>query len=163
MIGFNYDFNSITSGSELAQAYYVIGTYTISPLYNALIDLFPFIRKLPFSFNVRYNNSLKIIRTISENLVIEHKNNPIRGKDLLSLLIEANEIAPYNERLTHDELIYQLREELINTFPDCDHQPTFDEIEKLKYLDCVFKETLRVIPPGNIKYHVLKSLVSKTN
>ncbi|CAG8681172.1 25450_t:CDS:2, partial [Racocetra persica] len=180
-VGFNYDFNSITSGSELAQAYYVIGTYTTSPLYNALIDLFPFIRKFPFSFNVRYNNSLKIIRTISENLVIEHKKNPIRGKDLLSLLIEANEIAPDNERLTHDEPICQiktllitghettsislswalyflaknpkcqdqLREELINAFPDSDHHPNFDEIEKLKYLDCVFKETLRVIPPGN--------------
>jgi cytochrome P450 len=42
-----------------------------------------------------------------------------------------------------------LREELVKAFPDkSKFNPTFDEINALKYMDCVVKETLRLFPPG---------------
>src|SRR2546423_15028214 len=42
-----------------------------------------------------------------------------------------------------------LREELVKAFPDkLNFNPTFDEINSLEYLNCVFKETLRLIPSG---------------
>ncbi|KAF0538640.1 cytochrome P450 [Gigaspora margarita] len=179
LIGFNYEFNSLKVKSELAKAYEIMSSYNTSPLFGVLIDFFPFVRKLPFDYNIRYNNSLKIANKISENLVIEHKNNPIKGKDLLSLLVETNEVIPDYEKLTHDELVSQiktillaghettsitlswalyflaknpkyqdqLRDEIIKAFPDQNHQPTLDEIDQLKYLECIFKETLRIIPP----------------
>ncbi|CAG8762661.1 11552_t:CDS:2, partial [Racocetra persica] len=43
-----------------------------------------------------------------------------------------------------------LRKEVLEIFSDCNHFPTFDEIESLKYLECVFKEILRIIPPYEI-------------
>ncbi|CAG8839109.1 19435_t:CDS:2, partial [Cetraspora pellucida] len=41
----------------------------------------------------------------------------------------------------------RLRKEVLDILIDSNHYPTFDEIEHMKYLDCVFKETLRIIPP----------------
>jgi len=41
-----------------------------------------------------------------------------------------------------------LREELVKAFPDkSKFNPTFDEINALKYMDCVVKETLRLFCP----------------
>ncbi|CAG8712433.1 25014_t:CDS:2, partial [Gigaspora margarita] len=152
LAGFNYEFNSTTSESELAKAYKVIANLNPSPLYMALINLFPFIRQLPTAYNNQYYNAIKTINKISEKLVVEQKNTPDQGNDLLSLLIKANENLPVVEQLTHNELVSQdrLREELLNIFTDRNHFPTFDEIEQLKYLECVFKETLRIIPPYEI-------------
>ncbi|CAG8468662.1 13815_t:CDS:2 [Gigaspora margarita] len=147
LIGFNYEFNSLKVKSELAKAYEIMNSYNTSPLFGVLIDFFPFVRKLPFDYNIRYNNSLKIASKISENLVIEHKNNPIKGKDLLSLLVETNEVTPDHEKLTHDELVSQ-------AFPDQNHQPTLDEIDQLKYLECIFKETVRIIPPSQVIHRI---------
>ncbi|CAG8665287.1 16113_t:CDS:2, partial [Cetraspora pellucida] len=179
LVGFNYEFNSITSESELAHAYKLLVNYNRSPLYMVLVNLFPFIRKLPTSYNVKYFNSLKTINDVSEKLVTDQKNSPVRGTDLLSLLIKSNDNLPVDEQLTHSELISQvmtflisghetnsitlswalyflaknpdtqdrLRKELSDVLTDRDYYPTVDEIEQLKYLDCVSKETLRVTPP----------------
>ncbi|RIB21087.1 cytochrome P450 [Gigaspora rosea] len=146
---------------------------------------------------MQYNNSIKIIKNVSERLVAEQKNATVRGKDLLSLLIKANENLPVDEQLTHNELLSQvmtlliaghettsvalswtlyfiaknadvqdrLRKEILEIFTDRNHFPTFDEIEQLKYLDCVFKETLRIVPPvpgvlrSNLKDEVLNGYV----
>ncbi|RIB19718.1 cytochrome P450 [Gigaspora rosea] len=43
----------------------------------------------------------------------------------------------------------RLRKEIFEIFTDCNHCPTFDEIDQLKYLECVYKEILRIAPPGN--------------
>ncbi|RIB08315.1 cytochrome P450 [Gigaspora rosea] len=179
LVGFNYEFNSTASDSELAQAYKQMFSRNPSPVYTAIVDFFPIIRKLPIPYNNRFNKSVNIVKNVSERLIAEQKNSPIQGKDLLSLLVKANEKLPIDEQLTHDELIGQvmtllvaghettgtaitwavyllaknpdiqsrLRKELVDTFADRNHQPTFDEIEHLKYLDCVLKETLRIMPP----------------
>ncbi|RIB05119.1 cytochrome P450 [Gigaspora rosea] len=186
LVGFNYEFNSLKVKSELAKAYEIMSSYNRFPLFSVLIDFFPFVRKLPFDYNIRYNNALKVVSKISENLVIEHQKNSIKGKDLLSLLVEVNEVTPNNEKLTHDELVSQiktlllaghettsialswalyflaknhnyqdqLRDEIIKAFPDQNHQPTLDEIDQLKYLECIFKETLRIIPPTQVIHRI---------
>ncbi|KAF0542319.1 cytochrome P450 [Gigaspora margarita] len=197
LVGFNYEFNSTTSGSELAQAYKAIVNRNPSFLYSAFEAFFPFIRKLPIPYYNQYNNSIKIIKNVSERLVDEQKDAAVRGKDLLSLLIKANENLPVDEQLTHNELLSQvmtlliaghettsvalswtlyfiaknadvqnrLRKEILEIFTDRNHFPTFDEIEQLKYLECVFKETLRIVPPvpgilrSNLKEEVLYGYV----
>ncbi|KAF0542320.1 cytochrome P450 [Gigaspora margarita] len=201
LVGFNYKFNSTTSDSELAQAYKILVNRNPSPLYTALEENLSFIRKLPITYYKQHYDSLKTIRNISEKLIAEQKNSTVRGKDLLSLLVKANEQLPFDEQLTHEELISQvmtlliaghettstslswalyfiaknpdiqdrLRNEILEVFTDRNHFPTFDEIEQLKYLECVFKETLRIIPPApamlryNIKDEIMDGYVVPKN
>ncbi|CAG8743267.1 5633_t:CDS:2 [Gigaspora margarita] len=174
--------------SELAEAYdSFVGCF--SPLYMALMGLFPFIRKLPIDLNNRYFGSIKVIHNFSKKLVAERKTALIKGKDLLSLLVKANEKFPVDQQLTNNELIGQimtiliaghettsnalswvlyflakhsdtqdhLRKEVLDIFTNSNHFPTFDEIEHLKYLDCIFRETLRIVPPK------IKSKISSNN
>ncbi|RIB26170.1 cytochrome P450 [Gigaspora rosea] len=180
LVGFNYEFNSTTSESKLNQAYSSIINAKPPPiLFLALLDFFPFIGNIPNPYMNQFNESVKFIKNTSERLVSEQKNNPVQGKDLLSLLVKANENLPVDEQLTHDELIGQvmtfllgghettstalywalyflaknrdtqdrLRKELLDVLTDCNHFPTYEEIENLKYLECVLKETLRLTPP----------------
>ncbi|RIB21091.1 cytochrome P450 [Gigaspora rosea] len=180
LVGFNYKFNSTTSDSELAQAYKTLVNRNPSPLYRALEEN---------------------LSNISEKLIADQKNSTVRRKDLLSLLVIANEQLPVDEQLTHEELISQvmtlliaghettstslswtlyflaknpdiqdrLRKEVLEVFTDRNHFPTFDEIEQLKYLECVFKETLRIIPPApamlryNMKDEIMDGYVVPKN
>ncbi|RIB16608.1 cytochrome P450 [Gigaspora rosea] len=107
LVGFNYEFNSTVSKSELAQAYKFLVNRNLSPLYVALIDLFPFIRKLPIASNNQYYDSIKIIKNISERLVTEQKNSSVRERFIV-LLVKTNESWPIDEQLTHDELVSQV-------------------------------------------------------
>ncbi|CAG8646306.1 2032_t:CDS:2, partial [Cetraspora pellucida] len=77
LVGFNYEFNSLTYGSELGRAHNAISEYDLTPIYSALTDCFPFIRKIPFSFNIKYLNGLKVAKNISEKFVTDRKNNHI--------------------------------------------------------------------------------------
>ncbi|KAF0497170.1 cytochrome P450 [Gigaspora margarita] len=179
LVGFNYEFNSTTSDSELAKAYRTLLGRNPSPLFVAFANTLTFIRKLPITVNNQFNDSIKTINNISEKLVAEQKNAPVRGKDLLSLLVKENESLPVYEQLTHEELVSQvmillaaghettsttlswalyflakypdiqdrLRKEVLGVFTDRNHFPTIDEIDQLKYLECIFKETLRIVPP----------------
>ncbi|KAF0542315.1 cytochrome P450 [Gigaspora margarita] len=179
LVGFNYEFNSTTSESELAHAYKALVGRNTSFLFRTVESFFPFIRKLPIPYYTDFYDSIKTIKKVSEKLISEQKNSTIQGKDLLSLLVQSNEKLPVDEQLTHNELISQvmilllaghettstalswalyflaknpdvqdrLRKEVVELFTDRDHFPTFDEIEQLKYLECVFKETLRIVPP----------------
>ncbi|CAG8537123.1 25923_t:CDS:2 [Gigaspora margarita] len=176
LVGFNYEFNSTTSDSELAKAYRTLFGLNPSPLFAAFAHILPFIRKLPININNQFYDSIKIINNISEKLVVEQKNAPVRRKDLLSLLVKENESLPVYEQLTHEELVSQvmillaaghettstalswalyflakypdiqdrLRKEVLDVFTDRNHFPTIDEIDQLKYLECIFKETLRI-------------------
>ncbi|CAG8813020.1 43974_t:CDS:2, partial [Gigaspora margarita] len=159
IVGFNYEFNSTKTTTELAQAYQT---------------------KLQTPDNKRYNEAIEVIQNASAKLVDEKKHATVLGKDLLSLLVKSNEKVPVDEQLTYNELLGQvmtlliaghettstalswvlyflaknpdaqdrLRKEVLDVLADRDHMPTFDEIEHLKYLECVFKETLRIVPPG---------------
>ncbi|CAG8546692.1 19394_t:CDS:2 [Cetraspora pellucida] len=182
LVGFNYEFNSITSDSELARAYHSITNKRPSFLYMELLNIFPFIKKIPTSYNNQYWNSIKTIDNVTEKLIAEQKNATVRGKDFLSLLIKINENLSINEQLTHKGLrsmvmtllfaghettsslltwaLYylakipdiqdHLRKEVLDKFPDRNYFPTFEEIDHLKYLECVFKESLRISPPDEI-------------
>ncbi|CAG8775193.1 7157_t:CDS:2 [Cetraspora pellucida] len=178
-VGFNHKFNSTTTESELAKAYKCLNNRNLTPLYMALISLFPFIRKLPIYDHNEYLDSLKIITNVSEKLITDKKTSSVRGTDLLSLLTNANDNLPVDEQLTHYELVSQvmtlliaghettsttlswalyflaknpdiqdhLRKEILDIFPDRDYHPTFDQIEQLKYSECILKEILRIVPP----------------
>ncbi|CAG8598347.1 17170_t:CDS:2 [Racocetra fulgida] len=170
LVGFNYEFNSTTSESELAQAYNALANNTNSSIYLALLRFFPSLRKIPTSHNNKQLNSIKTINNTTERLIAEQRSSLVRGTDLLSLLVKANDSLPVDQQLTHKELTGQttstaiswalyflakspdaqdrLRKEVLEILVDRDHCPTFDEIEHMKYLDCVFKEALRLIPPG---------------
>ncbi|GBC03524.1 hypothetical protein RclHR1_05180001 [Rhizophagus clarus] len=188
IVGFNYEFNSLTSQNELAEAYDVIWNFNTTPLaitITILSSVIPFIRKIPISTNIRHDNAIKVVERISMKLYKERcqdvKENKLVGKDLLSLLIMINQDLPIEEKMTDEELKFQimtflaaghettssavswalhllaqhpdeqdlLREELVKAFPDkSNFNPTFDEINSLEYLNCIVKETLRLIPPA---------------
>ncbi|CAG8765479.1 38763_t:CDS:2, partial [Gigaspora margarita] len=179
IVGFNYEFNSTKTTTELADAYTTVVMRNPSQIYETFEGFFPFIKNLPTTHNRRYNNAIKVIHNASAKLVDEKKNATVLGKDLLSLLVKANEKLPIDEQLTHDELLSQvmtilfaghettstalswvlyflaknpdaqdrLRKEILDVLTDRDQMPTFDELEHLNYLECVFKETLRIVPP----------------
>ena len=110
-LGFNYEFNTLTSTSELAKAY---NSFTNAPITASLIifsilsNYIPYIRKIPADVNKKFNNSCKIIDRVSKQLVEEKynqaKDNKLNDKDLLSLLININETLPVEEKMADDEL-----------------------------------------------------------
>ncbi|CAG8816740.1 11595_t:CDS:2, partial [Racocetra fulgida] len=103
--------------------------------------------EFPTFDNNKYQDSLKTIYNISEKLLAEQKNSPVRETDLLPLLTKANDNLPIDKQLTHNELVNHLHKEILDIFPDCDYHPAFDQIEHLKCLECVFKKVLRIILP----------------
>ncbi|RIB09268.1 cytochrome P450 [Gigaspora rosea] len=133
LIGFDLNFNSINSPSKLAKSYAILSESDLSPLYVALIDIFPFIRKIPFSFNVKYYNALGDINDISAKIFDKIKNNPTHKKTFISLLLQANEKLQDNEKLSDHDLLNQV---------------------SLKYLDSFYRETLRVVPPLPIHFRI---------
>ncbi|CAG8835289.1 8947_t:CDS:2, partial [Gigaspora margarita] len=104
-IGFNYEFNSTTTETELAKAYNFVTSRDQSALYLYLSRLLPFIRKLPTRDNNKFYDSVNTINNISERLLADQKNSPVQGTDLLSLLVKANYQLPVNEQLTHREVV----------------------------------------------------------
>ncbi|CAG8703025.1 5234_t:CDS:2 [Gigaspora margarita] len=176
LVGFNYEFNSTTTDSELSRAYHSILGEKSSFIFLGLIEYFPFLGKISTPKNNKYWNSINTIYNVADNIITEQKNTLIRGKDLLSLLVKSNENLPADEQLTHNELrtghgttstvlswtLYflaknpdiqdQLRKEILDVFIDPNHFPSFEEIDQLKFLECVFKEALRITPPCMIQY-----------
>ncbi|CAG8442169.1 10345_t:CDS:10 [Acaulospora morrowiae] len=188
LVGFDYSFNNLTSSNELATAYDEIFNYEPTPLNTALKILatfIPFVRKIPFSINLRLDRAIKVVEKRSMQVIQEKKNlaskGKLQGRDLMSLLININENEKEDaEKMTDLELQYQvgvediiflvftlfpaftssmiftdndnprcqekLRQELIAAFPDPKFKPTFDDLNGLEYLNCVFKEVLRLAP-----------------
>ncbi|CAG8521553.1 5861_t:CDS:2, partial [Scutellospora calospora] len=111
--------------AELAQAYETItGLQTPSSLALMTMSTFiPFIAKLPFEYNIRFQNSLKVVKEYSDKIVIERKNKLAQGKldeqDLLSVLVGFNDKLPDAEKLTHEELRGQ-----VMTFLVAGHETT---------------------------------------
>ncbi|PKY39665.1 cytochrome P450 [Rhizophagus irregularis] len=120
LVGFSYEFNSLTSPNELAQAYDSILNRPPSTLriaINMLSARFPFIRSLPLKTTQRFKNACQVIGRVSKELVDvkykESENGELKGKDLLSLLININKTLPIEEKMTDEELKYQIMTFLI--------------------------------------------------
>ena len=114
-LGFDYEFNSSTSSNELAEAYDYLTDPKPSILRIVLIiiaNYIPFIRKIPIDANKKFISSINIIRRASKELVEEKYRKAeigeLNGKDLLSILIRTNKTLPVEERMTDDELKYQV-------------------------------------------------------
>ena len=115
-LGFNYEFNSLTSQNELAEAYNAVwglNATSMGMTITVLSSYFPFVRSIPIPVNNRVNNGVKVIERVSENLIKEKeqeaKTNKLEGKDLLSLLININQSLPLEEKMTNEELKYQVK------------------------------------------------------
>ncbi|CAB4416759.1 unnamed protein product [Rhizophagus irregularis] len=126
LVGFNYEFNSLTSKNELAEAYDTIWNFNSTPLaitITLLSTVIPFIRQIPISTNIRFNNAIKVVERISMKLYEERcqevKDNKLVGKDLLSLLIMINQDLPIEDKMTDEELKFQ-----IMTFLAAGHETT---------------------------------------
>src|SRR5581483_11156367 len=93
LLGFDYEFNSLTSRNELAEAYGTVLNLPMSGIpiiISILSNYIPFIRKLPLNINKKFNNSIKVIERVSKKLIEEKedvKNKKLNRNDILSLLI----------------------------------------------------------------------------
>jgi hypothetical protein len=107
----------LTSSSELADAYANLLNFFFSPtafriILRVLSGRFPFVRKIPTNDYERFNNACKVIERVSKQLIEEKfrkdKNNELNENDLLSIIIKTNKTLPVEEKMTDDELRYQV-------------------------------------------------------
>ncbi|KAF0546601.1 cytochrome P450 [Gigaspora margarita] len=161
LVGFNYELNSLTTKSELAEAYDEI-TNTNKSYWDVLIILlsgyFPFVRKIPITSNIRFMNAIKTVGKISENLVKERKNKiakgELKGNDLLTLIIKLNEDLSKDEKMTDDEIKYQ-----IMTFLAAGHHTTSQSLSWSLYFlskhpeiqDRLREELVQAFPDPNFQ------------
>jgi hypothetical protein len=119
-LGFGHSFNTLTSPSELARAY--AASFSNLAMFNFIIGVLgnyvPFIRKLPLAANKRFDNILKVVERESQKIIDEKyeadKNNKLGENDLLSALININKTLPAEEKMTDQELKYQVAKEIYN-------------------------------------------------
>ncbi|CAG8618806.1 394_t:CDS:2 [Acaulospora morrowiae] len=123
IVGFNYQFNSLTTTNELATAYEMVfhPKNRENLIIRILSNNFPMFEKLPIKSNIQKKEALKIIHNVSENLVRERleeaKRGELQGTDLLTMLVKINEQA--EEKMSFDELKNQ-----IMTFLAAGHETT---------------------------------------
>ena len=79
---------------------------------NAISSYIPFVRRIPLEINKKIDHASEVANRISKELVEEKyreaENKKLNKKDLLSLLININKTLPIEERMTDDELRYQV-------------------------------------------------------
>ncbi|CAJ0769605.1 16669_t:CDS:2, partial [Entrophospora sp. SA101] len=114
LVGFQYEFNSLSSENELATAYEELFNPKLTFknfLLMAISDKFKWIRSLPFEANLRLINAVKVTEKISLHLIKEKQKQAqlkkLEGKDLLSLLINSNQDLPPEEKISELELKHQ--------------------------------------------------------
>ena len=105
----------MTSPNELAEAY---NSLTGAPrsffriAINRLSPYIPFIRDIPIGVNKRFKSACVVIDRVSKELIREEYNEAekgeLKGNDLLSLLININKTLPIEEKMTDEELKYQV-------------------------------------------------------
>jgi hypothetical protein len=78
-----------------------------------LSNFIPFIRKIPIDINRQFRDNCAVIDRVSRKLVEdkykEAENGELKGKDLLSFLININKELPIEEKITDKELRYQVK------------------------------------------------------
>ncbi|CAG8488177.1 18796_t:CDS:2 [Rhizophagus irregularis] len=144
LVGFSYEFNSLTSSNELAAAYESLFNKQLSILQIAVMmaaTYIPIIKDISTAMDVNFKNACEVISRVSRQLIMTflmagHETTSIAISWALYLLAQ------------HPHEQDKLREELVKAFPDkSNFNPTYDEINSLEYLNCVIKENLRLIPP----------------
>ena len=79
---------------------------------SILSNYIPLVRKIPLDENKRFNDACKVIERVSKRLMEEKYNeakiDKLHGNDLLSLLINISKSLPIEEKMTDDELKYQV-------------------------------------------------------
>ncbi|GBB83832.1 hypothetical protein RclHR1_01050006 [Rhizophagus clarus] len=114
LVGFNYEFNCLTSQNELADAY---STLMSSPsilglLIGRLSNYLPFIRSIPIEANIKFNHARAIVSRESKELIAkkskESEEGELKGNDLLSILFNINKTLPIEEQMTDEELRNQI-------------------------------------------------------
>src|ERR1043165_3700625 len=101
ILGFNYEFNSLTSKNELADAYSLVtNRNSLDFLLGILTNYIPYVREIPIDANKKFNYACEVVDRVSRNMVEEkYKNIESAENDLLSLLININKTLPTEERL----------------------------------------------------------------
>ncbi|PKY16233.1 cytochrome P450 [Rhizophagus irregularis] len=120
-VGFNYEFNSLTSSNDLADAYASLFNNKTNPVLRIFVSILssyiPLVRKIPIDENRKFNNACSVIHRVSKKLMEEKyneaKNGELKSKDLLSLLININKTLPAEEKMTDEVLQYQIMTFLI--------------------------------------------------
>jgi hypothetical protein len=116
-LGFNYEFNALTSSNnELAAAYDSVTNVRnqfLRIIMSVLSNYISFIRYIiPIEMNRKFINACAVIDRISKKLIREKykeaENGELKGNDLLSLLININKTLPAEEKMTDEELKYQV-------------------------------------------------------
>ena len=110
-LGFSYEFNSLTSSNELAEAYEFLMTPSRA-IFSFIAGSIPFATQIPIDHNIRMDNACKVVEHESKRIIEkkyhEDKNNKLNGRDLLTLLININKTLPAEEKMTDEELKYQV-------------------------------------------------------
>ncbi|GBB94346.1 hypothetical protein RclHR1_02340003 [Rhizophagus clarus] len=130
LVGFNYEFNSLTSSNELATAYDSLFNQPATKLRIAMSLLsryVPLIRQIPIDINKKFRDSYdeELKYQIMTFLIAGHETTNVTTCWALYLLAQH----PHEQDL--------LREELVKAFPDkSNFNPTYDEINSLEHLNC---------------------------
>ena len=104
----------MTSPNELAEAYNSLASARtiLTVVIGRLSVYIPFIRNIPIDVNRRFKNASIVIDCVSKELIREKYNEAekgeLKGNDLLSLLININKTLPIEEKMTDEELKYQV-------------------------------------------------------
>ncbi|CAJ0759978.1 9036_t:CDS:2, partial [Entrophospora sp. SA101] len=106
VIGFQYEFNSLSSENELATAYEALFNVKLTFknfMLMVISNKLKWFRSLPFEENIKMTKSVKVIERISLQLIRERQKQAqlkkLEGKDLLSLLININQDLPPEEKI----------------------------------------------------------------
>jgi hypothetical protein len=79
---------------------------------SILSNYAPFVRKIPIDINKKFKEKCSVIDRESKKLVeVKYKeavNGELKDNDLLSLMINTNKILPIEEKMTDEELKYQV-------------------------------------------------------
>lgn len=79
---------------------------------NIISNYAPFVRKLPLEVNKKFRKECQIIDRESKKLVEERckeaENGELKKTDLLSIIINTNKTLPIEEKISKDELKYQV-------------------------------------------------------
>nr|CAG8481544.1 9731_t:CDS:2 [Entrophospora candida] len=135
LVGFQYEFNSLSSENELATAYEALFNVKLtfkSFMLLVISNKLRWFRSLPFEENIKMTKSVKIMTFLAAG----HETTGTALSWSLYLLAK------------HPEVQDCLRQELLEASPDPDLETSFDKINSLEYLNCVYKETMRLIPPA---------------